>query len=220
LLVVASALAIGAAAAVASSGASTTGGASPLRTTAEPSGSPVRVIVPGRPGEAASVTSADDVKGPDTTVYNTIDATFVRMMIAHHTQALQIAALAPTRARNPQVLAIAERTTAAQAPEILMLKGWLQGVGLDESDDSLAGHDHGSMPGMQSPEAMQALAAARGDGFDRMFVAMMSDHHQGAIDMATDVLKGGKNGRVEEIASAAAAEQAIEISRMREALAG
>jgi uncharacterized protein (DUF305 family) len=218
IAVVAALVVLGGAAALVVSGSSQPDDdAAAPRASASPASSPVTVILPGRPGESPSAVPVEEVKAPDGSAYNTLDAWFVRMMIPHHTQAVEMAALAPGRARNPQVQALAGRIRAAQVPEIAALRAWLQARGLDEKAD---GHDHTTMRGMQSPDAMRALAAAQGDAFDRMFVTMMTAHHQGAIDMAGDVLKVGRDAQVEEMANGIAAEQAAEITRMREALAG
>lgn len=171
------------------------------------------VIVPGRPGESAVVRPAQEVRDAGPPRYNTMDAWFVRMMIPHHIQALQMAALAPDRAGDPRVRAFAERIRTSQAPEIGMMRGWLDTRGLALE---VTGHDHGTMRGMQSPEAMRRLAAARGVDFDRLFVRMMTDHHQGAVEMATNLLKVGADLAIEELATSVAAEQAVEMDRMRE----
>jgi uncharacterized protein (DUF305 family) len=170
------------------------------------------VIVPGRPGESAAVRPADAVAPTAGPRYNTMDTWFVRMMIPHHTQALQMAALAADRAGDPRVRALADRIRASQAPEILQMRAWLVARGLPPDE---AGHDHGTMRGMQSPEAMRRLAAATGAEFDRMFVTMMIDHHRGAIEMAINLLRVGTDVTVGEIATAVAAEQNVEIDRMR-----
>ena len=180
-------------------------------------GSGPMVIVPGRPGEPAQLRPADQVKAPDGEAYTTVDVWFVRMMIPHHSQAIEMASLATGRASNPQITGIAERIKAAQLPEILQLKAWLKQHGLGENDTD-AGHNHATMPGMQSPEAMRALANAKGDQFDRMFVTMMSAHHQGAIDMADLRLRANGNLAVERMANAIGFEQEVEINRMREIL--
>jgi uncharacterized protein (DUF305 family) len=177
--------------------------------------SPVPVVVPGRPGESASVISSDRLPALDGGAYNVFDVSFIRMMIPHHAQAVQMATLAPSRARNRQLLAVAERIKAAQVPELVRLRGWLQNRKLPEVGDNDV--THSTMRGMQSAEAMRALAAASGDSFDRLFVTMMIDHHQGAIDMAVDLLKVGMNGEVGEIANGIAAEQTAEIQRIRDA---
>lgn len=178
-----------------------------------PTTSPVPVIVPGRPGESASVIPSDQLPAPDGSLYNQADAFFMRMMIPHHGQALEMAALAPDRAKHPQIRAIASRITAAQKPEIAVFQAWLKQRGLSENE---AGHNHAGMKGMQPPEAMRALASLSGDAFDKMFVDMMVAHHEGAIAMARDVLAAGRDQRVEEMATNIAAEQGVEITRLRE----
>lgn len=47
---------------------------------------------------------------------------------------------------------------------------------------------------------------------------MMTDHHQGAIDMAGEVLALGVDGIVNELASGVVVEQGAEINRMRQVL--
>lgn len=175
--------------------------------------SPVPVIVPGRPGETAAVVPSDQLEAPDGTAYNARDVWFVRMMIPHHAQALELAALAPDRASNPRLRALAERISIAQGPEIVVLRAWLDARGLAESDPD---HPHEQMPGMQSPEAIQALAATSGEAFDTRFVEMMTDHHQGAVDMATELMRSGVDEQVQRLAGAIAIEQSVEITRLHE----
>jgi uncharacterized protein (DUF305 family) len=172
---------------------------------------PVRVIVPGRPGESGTVTDSDTVRAPDGSAYNTLDTTFVQMMIPHHEQALAMAGLAAGRAGDPQVSAVAARITAAQRPEITRLRAWLTERGLGATG---SGHDHGAMPGMQDEAAMTALSAARGADFDRRFVTMMTAHHRGALQMAGDVLAGGSDQSIAELANELAVEQGSEIRRL------
>lgn len=176
------------------------------------------VIVPGRPGEPARTLPADKVQIPAADTHSATDVWFVRMMIPHHTQAIEMASLAAGRAHNPQIAAIAERIKAAQLPEILQMRAWLKQHGLDESVGE-KGHDHTTMPGMQPPSAMKALAGAEGANFDRMFVEMMSAHHQGAIDMAGLRLRSsGGDIMVERMANAIGFEQEVEIARLRDIL--
>jgi uncharacterized protein (DUF305 family) len=172
------------------------------------------VIVPGRPGEPAVTRAGSEVRRDPSPGYNDSDVWFVRAMIPHHNQALEMAALAPQRAGGPAVRALAERIRASQGPEVGMLRGWLATRGLPVDG---AGHDHGggTMRGMQSPAAMRQLAEARGAEFDRLFVTMMTDHHRGAIAMATDLLRVGADLTLSEFANAVAVEQNVEIDRMR-----
>ncbi|SCF10946.1 Uncharacterized conserved protein, DUF305 family [Micromonospora coriariae] len=198
-----------------------TGDAQPVSApaTSTPAASPVptdlTVIVPGRPGESASTRPAHEVRDAGPAPHNSLDVMFVRMMIPHHAQALEMAELAPDRAADPDIRALAERIRASQGPEMGMMRGWLQTRGLSPE---APGHDHGTMRGMQSPEAMRQLAAARGADFDRLFVRMMTEHHQGAIAMATDLLTVGSDLTLSEFANSVATEQTVEIDRMREVL--
>jgi uncharacterized protein (DUF305 family) len=180
-------------------------------------GATVPMIVPGRPGESASVVPADRLPPAGDVGYNLLDAWFVQMMIPHHQQALELAALVPSRAADPRIRAVAERITVAQGPEIAVLRSWLRQRGLTESGlDHGHGHDHGPASGMHPPEAIRALAATSGAAFDRSFVDLMSAHHQGAIQMCTRVLTGGADDDIQRLATNIAADQQIEISRMRE----
>ncbi|WDZ86762.1 DUF305 domain-containing protein [Micromonospora cathayae] len=175
------------------------------------------VVLPGRPGESARTVPADKITPAPSPSYNDADVRFVTMMIPHHEQALVMARLANGRAENPKIVAIADRILAAQAPEIQMMEGWLATRGLDRNTGD--GHRH-EMTGMQSADALRALENARGAAFDRMFVDMMTAHHRGAITMAEEAIALGVDAIVNETASSVGFEQAIEIERMREALAG
>ncbi|BCJ64653.1 DUF305 domain-containing protein [Polymorphospora rubra] len=173
------------------------------------------VLMPGRPGEPAGRAPANEVSPLAAPSYNNADVRFVAMMIPHHEQALVMARLVADRGDNAGLRSIAERILAAQEPEIKTLETWLSDRGLGR--DGGGRHQH-SMSGMQSAEALSRLTAARGAEFDRMFVDMMAEHHQGAIDMAGEVLVLGEDNIINELASGVVVEQKAEIVRMREAL--
>ncbi|WP_436523089.1 DUF305 domain-containing protein [Actinoplanes sp. HUAS TT8] len=172
---------------------------------------PVRVVLPGRPGQSATVTDSDQVRAPDGSTYNSIDVAYAQMMIAHHGQAIAMAGLAPDRAASAELRALAGRISAAQQPEVAVLRSWLRDRGQPETDP---GHDHAGMPGMQSATAVSELTAARGADFDRRFVTMMIAHHRGAQQMAGDLLRGGADQRLSEMANETAVEQGSEINRL------
>ncbi|MFD8412241.1 DUF305 domain-containing protein [Streptomyces sp. NPDC059650] len=192
------------------------------------------VIAPGRPGEAARTLSPGEAarRQPDDSP-NAADRSYVRRMVEHHRQALDMTALAPTRASADGVRRLAERIAAAQQPEIAVMRSWLArhpepgaaptGGGHDHGQDQDQGraqteghdHDHGAMPGMATEQQMQDLAGARGADFDRLFLTLMTAHHEGALKMAGEVLAGGNNLAVEEMANEVVATQSAEIHRMR-----
>ncbi|MFJ5023859.1 DUF305 domain-containing protein [Streptomyces goshikiensis] len=186
------------------------------------------VIAPGKPGERARTLSPEQAarERPDDTP-NAADQTYVRGMIEHHRQALTMSALAPDRASAEAVKGLAERIAAAQKPEIGAMERWLArypapggaggsgSTGGSGGTGGMGGHDHGAMPGMATEQQLKELADARGTDFDRLFLKLMTAHHEGALKMASQALAGGNNVAVEEMATEVVATQTAEIHRMR-----
>lgn len=178
------------------------------------------VVQPGGPGEDAATVGPDVRASPAQAAHG--DIAFVQMMIPHHAQALTMCALAPGRAQSPAVKAMARRILAAQRPEILTMAAWLEARDLDvpTAADSASEFDHGAhghdaLHGMLSEDQLDALRAARGADFDRLFLTGMIQHHQGALDMAEAVQRSGADVQVEELASEILVGQDAEIGRMR-----
>ncbi|WP_329330334.1 DUF305 domain-containing protein [Streptomyces luteogriseus] len=175
------------------------------------------VIAPGEPGEANRTLSAEEAadRRSENDSPNSADVSYVRMMIEHHAQALEMTELTPGRAESKDVKRIAERIAAGQKPEIEAMKGWLKSYGKPLKAER---HEHATMPGMATQAQLKKLRAADGKAFDRLFLTLMTTHHQGAITMATDVKGQGNNIRVEEMADEVIAQQTSEITRMRNML--
>ncbi|MFF7387737.1 DUF305 domain-containing protein [Streptomyces scabiei] len=173
------------------------------------------VIAPGKPGEAARTLSPEDAEKQraEDDSPNSADFDYARMMIQHHTQALEMTELAPDHAKSTGVKRIAERISAAQKPEIEAMEGWLKANGDDGQDTS---HDHDKMPGMATGAQLKELGTLDGAKFDQLFLKLMITHHEGAITMATDVKAQGNNILIEEMADDVIAQQTTEISRMRD----
>lgn len=173
------------------------------------------VIAPGKPGETAQTLSPEEVEKQraEDDSPNSADFDYARMMIQHHTQALEMTELAPDHAKSTQVKRIAERISAAQKPEIEAMEGWLKANDGDERETS---HDHAKMPGMATAAQLKELGTLDGEKFDRMFLKLMITHHEGAVTMATDVKAQGNNILIEEMADDVIAQQTTEISRMRD----
>ncbi|RSS79844.1 DUF305 domain-containing protein [Streptomyces sp. WAC06614] len=176
-------------------------------------GRPV-VVAPGRPGEKARTLSPEQAaeERPDDSP-NAADLSYVRNMIEHHRQALIMTALVPDRAAADAVKRLAERISAAQQPEIGAMEGWLKKHPAPAAE--AGGHDHRSMPGMATEQQLKELSEARGEAFDRLFLRLMTAHHEGALKMAGEALAGGNNVAVEEMANDVVVQQTAEIHRMR-----
>ncbi len=172
---------------------------------------------------AASLTLAacGNEDGTDNSAgHNDADVTFAQQMIPHHEQAIEMAELAETRAESQEVKDLAADIEAAQDPEIETMTGWLESWGEDVPDNSMSGMDHGDMssddmPGMMSEADMAELEAASGAEFDQMFLTMMIEHHEGAIEMAKTEQSEGEYADAVELAEDIEAAQTEEIQTMQ-----
>jgi uncharacterized protein (DUF305 family) len=173
------------------------------------------VIVPGKPGEEASTIPPGQATPLEEEAPNEADVTFVRDMIVHHAQAVELADLAPERADRKDVAGLADRIADTQRPEIDMLNRWLKLHEQPEVDPAGHGASHAGMPGMATSDQVDQLRQARGANFDRLFLQLMITHHEGALTMVEEVRRAGVNGRVQEIADDVAVVQSDEIHRMR-----
>lgn len=170
---------------------------------------------------AALAACSDSNDSPSSTNFNDADVTFAQDMIPHHRQATEMAALAPTRSVDVEILTLAENIEAAQAPEIETMTGWLEEWGEDVPAEMSGEMDHSShagMPGMMSAEDMTALEGASGPEFDEMFLTMMIEHHTGAIEMGKTEENDGKYDEAVELAAIIQQEQADEIALMEQLL--
>jgi len=180
------------------------------------------VIVPGKPGEQAQVVPpAEAGDHQQDAPLNDADVDFVTKMIPHHQQAVVLTGLVPDRTANDQVRAIADRISVAQDAEVTMMNVWLtdRGKAPVGAYGRPGGHPHGtdqaSMPGMATQQQIDALAAASGADFDRLFLDLMIAHHEGALAMAGAALANGVDTRAQEMAQDVVTGQTAEIERMR-----
>ncbi len=174
------------------------------------------VVIPGAPGEENDTSDSgdwqDDQDSGDR--WNEADAAFMRMMIPHHAQAVEMTALVDERAHSKQLIRFAERMHLAQEAEIDAMGDWLAERGLEIPD----GETDELMPGMLTPEQMEALRAAEGKEFDRLFLEGMIAHHEGALDMCDTAQAEGIDLDAQQMVTHIASSQAGEIARMEDLL--
>lgn len=145
------------------------------------------------------------------------DVRFAEAMIPHHRQALEMAGLAAARTGDPLVTAVADRVLDGQRPEIAVMESWLRSLGRTAPP----AHDHGtgdqemSGYGMASEAELNRLRTARGRAFDALFLALMIRHHEGAVSMAAQELRRGRDRAMRAMAQDVVSGQQIEIARMR-----
>jgi len=150
--------------------------------------------------------------------FNDDDVMFAQMMIPHHEQAIEMAdiALDPLSGASDAVKSLATRIKAAH-PEISKMKAFLTSWKERLTPDSSMDHSD-MMSGMLSAEDITKLSSLRGAEFDREWMTGMIEHHEGAIEMAKDVLKDGKDSAVKALANLVATAQDSEILEMKKLL--
>jgi uncharacterized protein (DUF305 family) len=158
--------------------------------------------------------------------FNDADVNFARLMIPHHEQAIEMAQMAQGRASSGEVLELAESIEAAQGPEIETLQTWLEAWGEEVTSDGMGGMDHGdmgddfggAMSGMMDEDEMNGLMEASGADWDRMFLEMMIEHHEGAVEMAEVEVDQGESPDAVALAAKIISDQRTEITQMQQLL--
>ncbi len=177
-------------------------------------------MIAGTAGAAASQTAGELTRPRHTQA----DVEFMRGMIAHHGQAIVMSALVPSRTERVPLRMLAERITVSQRDEIKLMRTWL----LDRHEEAPAADAHqmhhaagalmALMPGMLTAEQLAELEAATGPAFERLFLAAMIRHHEGALTMVATLFGtpgGGQEVDAFRFASDVDADQRAEIRRMR-----
>lgn len=156
---------------------------------------------------------------------NQADAMFTMMMIPHHEQAIEMSELVLGRDDiDPEIVELAEEIIAAQDPEIELMEQWLDDWGVPSMGGAIGGghgggHGDGAPGGMMSDDDLDAIEDAEGDEAERLYLEGMIEHHEGAIDMAQDVLDDGESTDVAELAETIIETQQVEIDLMRDLVA-
>jgi len=183
-----------------------------------------RVVQPGAPGQATRVLTTDEAVEMERPRHGEADVRFMRGMIPHHAQAIEMSDLVAGRTDNEDLRLLAHRIDISQRDEIRLMERWLRTRGEalpSKTTGPRPGSKHNLMPGMLTPGQMTELTAATGAEFDRLFLQGMIAHHQGALTMVGELFAtvgGGQETEVHRFASDVDADQHMEIQRMRSML--
>ncbi|PKH37868.1 Uncharacterized conserved protein, DUF305 family [Nocardioides alpinus] len=172
--------------------------------------------------------STDTSSEVSTTEHNDADVEFASNMLQHHAQALAMVDLTIDRTLDPEVQQLAEQIRDAQAPEIETFTDWLtdwdEEVPETVRDHANAGHDMDdmgdsmndeNMPGMMSSDDMSALEDASDGEFQTMWLEMMIEHHEGAVEMAKTEQGDGRYKDAVDLAGNIVTSQTAEIETMK-----
>lgn len=157
------------------------------------------------------------------------DSDYVEMMLMHHKHGIEMSQAVIDRGESEEVERLARKIMEGQerdSKELEDLKRQLGGAARTEgtsgrdSAPSHSGPHSGAMKEMgdmrQKMDAqVEKLRGARGAEADRLFVAMMTRHHQQAIDMTEDVKAKLKNGDVRQLADKMVENQKKEVQELK-----
>jgi uncharacterized protein (DUF305 family) len=144
-----------------------------------------------------------------------VDKQFIAMMVPHHEQAIQMADLALTRAKSPEVKQLAQTIKQDQTREIQQMRTWYK---------SWYGTEVVTMPmdGQQMPQSsgrqgmkMDLAALKNAPDFDQEFLRQMIFHHQMAIQMGQMDASRLTRPELRELARSIVKNQTTEIDRMQ-----
>jgi len=127
---------------------------------------------------------------------------FVIDMIPHHQEAVDTALLVKD-SEDEELATLAQAIITTQTEEINMMRGWV--------DEWYGESDYTS----QYQNMMPDLLSLEGDARDEAFIEGMIMHHQGAVQMAEQVLELNPRPEVKEFAETVIAVQTKEITQMR-----
>ena len=162
------------------------------------------VVQPGAPGQPSKrLPPSTTAKLPPR---SQAEVDFMQGMIMHHSQAVEMTALIASHTENKDLRTLGARISSSQSDEIKFMKRWLavRGEALSMAmpgmpDMDKSGHAMPLMPGMLTPEQMEALRKAQGAEFDRLFLTGMIQHHNGALTMVKDLFDTAGAGQDAEL---------------------
>jgi uncharacterized protein (DUF305 family) len=133
-----------------------------------------------------------------------------------------------SRTENKDVRSLGAKISSSQMDEMSFMKRWLLARGEPLSmampgmpDMDTSGQPMAAMPGMLTPEQMEALRKAKGAEFDRLFLTGMIQHHNGALIMVKDLFDtpgAGQDADLFNFATDADNTQRAEIKIMQDML--
>ena len=163
------------------------------------------VVQPGAPGTPSK--SLPPSSRASSSPVSSADVAFMQGMIMHHAQAVEMTSLIPSHTSSKVLIDLGKRINLSQADEIRFMRHWLESRNQStEMEMHRMNHMDGSMPmsmpmmpGMLTPQQMQALRSAKGKEFDHLFLTGMIQHHGGALQMVKELFDSAGSGQDAEL---------------------
>ncbi|MEE2061721.1 DUF305 domain-containing protein [Rhodococcus artemisiae] len=180
---------------------------------------------------------------PEPPAHDSVDVGFAQDMSVHHSQAVEMSAMALTNATDPAVRTLAYDVITTQQSQWGTMQGWLavwdrplQPPGkpmtwmraTDNSAEAMPGMaEHTAMPsgppgplmpGMATTSELATLRGTTGPAFDTLYLQLLLRHHQGGLPMARDAAANASEQVVTTLARQIVDTQQAESTTMQQLL--
>jgi uncharacterized protein (DUF305 family) len=170
-------------------------------------GTPARSGPPASPAPSGGG-AAVGMPGPWRRGAQAMDQHFIVMMIPHHDGAIAMADLALTRARRPEIRALARSIRDSQTRENAQMRAWYR---------QWFGGDVPAWGGMGMMEAGSDVAWLKtAPDFDRAFIEQMIPHHRMGVMMASMAQTNSQHPPLKALQQAMVRVQSREIEQMEQ----
>lgn len=149
---------------------------------------------------------------------HSVEVRFVREMIQHHAQAVDMATRIRDRSEERTLRSVALDIQLSQQEQIGQMRGWLTLWNLPWGGPGMTA-EHARMMGMATPAELGRLDTLPPADAERLFLQLMIRHHQGALAMVKPALAPGVRPEVRTLARQIDAAQGGEIRLMTAMLA-
>jgi uncharacterized protein (DUF305 family) len=151
-------------------------------------------------GAAPGPTATAAVPG----VFNAADAAFVRALLPHHREGIEIAEVGAARTTRADVKVLAQAIVATQQDEVTRMRGWLKAWQQPE-------------PAPAATAGGKQIAALRtaSTGFDQRFLDLLIAHQEQAVKLAQSEQAGGENPSALAFAKQIVQSRTAEIDQMQ-----
>ncbi|WP_392532563.1 DUF305 domain-containing protein [Nostoc sp. C117] len=175
-----------------------------------------------------------DITPDEQRMMGEVNQHFITMMIPHHQQAVEMANLALTRAKHPEIKKLAQIIKIDQAREIQQMQTWYKAWYGKEVPVTTINHQEMmvrradmsqqmnsgmmKMPMNQNMRAMNIdlVALKNALDFDKEFIRQMIPHHRIAVMMSQIVTNKATKPEIRNLAQSIIKTQTAEISQMQQ----
>ncbi len=142
------------------------------------------------------------------------DVTFARDMIAHHTQAVDMAIRVRDRSSDQTLKIFAIDIALGQTNQMGQMMAWLDLWNVSQNSLNAPMNGNGLMMGMATQSDVNSISSLPIKEAEIKFLQLMIRHHQGGIFMAQDVLDKASSVQVKRVAQAVINAQTFDIDAM------